>query len=100
MVELSISASEFASQYLNQTSTHVCANVGRVLRDSASGHDNESVTWEALARVVVLCNRAEFKAGQENVPVIKRYVSCMKLERFSAVKFTICTANFRKLDAM
>lgn len=26
----------------------------------------------ALARISMLCNRAEFKAGQENVPVLKR----------------------------
>jgi len=29
----------------------------------------------ALARVAMLCNRAEFKAGQEGVPVLKRSVS-------------------------
>jgi len=26
----------------------------------------------ALARIAMLCNRAEFKAGQEGVPVLKR----------------------------
>ncbi|XP_033758768.1 sodium/potassium-transporting ATPase subunit alpha-like isoform X1 [Pecten maximus] len=29
-------------------------------------------TWMSLARVSMLCNRAEFKSGQENVPVLKR----------------------------
>jgi len=29
-------------------------------------------TWKALARVATLCNRAEFKAGQEDKPVLKR----------------------------
>ena len=29
-------------------------------------------TWLALARVAMLCNRAEFKADQEDVPVLKR----------------------------
>ncbi|KAF7244310.1 Sodium/potassium-transporting ATPase subunit alpha-2 [Varanus komodoensis] len=31
-----------------------------------------SPTWVALARVAGLCNRADFKAGQEGVPVVKR----------------------------
>ncbi|KAK3724319.1 hypothetical protein QZH41_001815 [Actinostola sp. cb2023] len=29
-------------------------------------------TWQALSRVATLCNRAEFKAGQEDKPVLKR----------------------------
>ncbi|KAL3887026.1 hypothetical protein ACJMK2_026982 [Sinanodonta woodiana] len=29
-------------------------------------------TWIALARISMLCNRAEFKTGQEEVPVLKR----------------------------
>ncbi|GAB1598693.1 sodium/potassium-transporting ATPase subunit alpha-B-like [Argonauta hians] len=32
--------------------------------------DNED--WTALSRIAMLCNRAEFKAGQDNVPVLKR----------------------------
>jgi len=35
-------------------------------------YNKESPTWMALARVCMLCNRAEFRAGQENVPVLKR----------------------------
>lgn len=41
----------------------------------AATHDNESPTWAALSRVVILCNRAEFKEGQERFPVIKRECS-------------------------
>jgi sodium/potassium-transporting ATPase subunit alpha len=29
-------------------------------------------TWVALSRVATLCNRAEFKKDQENVPILKR----------------------------
>ncbi|CAG5135194.1 unnamed protein product, partial [Candidula unifasciata] len=29
-------------------------------------------SWMALARIGILCNRAEFKVGQEDVPVLKR----------------------------
>ncbi|PVD27594.1 hypothetical protein C0Q70_12758 [Pomacea canaliculata] len=34
--------------------------------------DRDDPTFTALARVAMLCNRAEFKAGQENIPVLKR----------------------------
>lgn len=32
----------------------------------------KSDTWDALSRIAGLCNRAEFKVGQESVPVLKR----------------------------
>merc|ERR1712223_1603581 len=31
--------------------------------------------WKALSRVACLCNRAEFKPGQDNVPILKREVN-------------------------
>merc|ERR1711981_421553 len=31
--------------------------------------------WKALSRVAALCNRAEFKPGQDNVPILKREVN-------------------------
>nr|AAX09623.1 Na,K ATPase alpha subunit [Hirudo medicinalis] len=31
-----------------------------------------SPTWSALARVAMLCSRAEFKPGQENISILKR----------------------------
>lgn len=39
----------------------------------------------ALARVAMLCNRAEFKTGQENVPVLKRLVL--------SLPFALCPYN-------
>jgi hypothetical protein len=33
-------------------------------------------TFVALARIGMLCNRAEFFAGQDNVPILKRSVHC------------------------
>ncbi|XP_059157825.1 sodium/potassium-transporting ATPase subunit alpha-B-like [Physella acuta] len=33
---------------------------------------SEEPTWKALSRVAMLCNRAEFKGGQDNVSVLKR----------------------------
>ncbi|KAE8591938.1 hypothetical protein XENTR_v10018610 [Xenopus tropicalis] len=36
--------------------------------------DQTSETWAALLKIVSLCNRAEFKAGQDDVPVMKKVV--------------------------
>jgi len=35
-------------------------------------YDKNSPTWRALARIAMLCNRAEFKQGEENKPVLRR----------------------------
>lgn len=37
--------------------------------------DKSSVTWLSLARVAALCNRAQFKAGQDSVAILKRDVA-------------------------
>lgn len=37
--------------------------------------DKSSVTWLSLARVAALCNRAQFKAGQDSIPILKRDVA-------------------------
>lgn len=37
---------------------------------SGSSFDKSSVTWAALSRVAGLCNRADFKAGQEHLPIL------------------------------
>jgi sodium/potassium-transporting ATPase subunit alpha len=39
---------------------------------SSAVYNCESPTWMALARISMLCNRAEFRAGQEKIPVLKR----------------------------
>jgi len=39
---------------------------------SCATYDNHSDTWISLARVAMLCNRAEFKVNQEKIPVLKR----------------------------
>lgn len=43
--------------------------INRILDAAYSGSDE---TWMALARVAMLCNRAEFTANQEHLPVLKR----------------------------
>jgi len=39
---------------------------------SSATYDGKSATWLALSRVAMLCNRAEFKQGEEHKPVLKR----------------------------
>ncbi|XP_044522086.1 potassium-transporting ATPase alpha chain 2-like [Gracilinanus agilis] len=36
--------------------------------------DQSSATWVALSKIVTLCNRAEFRPGQEGVPIMKKIV--------------------------
>ncbi|TRY95577.1 hypothetical protein DNTS_018365, partial [Danionella cerebrum] len=42
---------------------------------SGASFDKSSVTWVSLARVAALCNRAQFKAGQDSLPILKRDVA-------------------------
>ncbi|CAD5115943.1 DgyrCDS4873 [Dimorphilus gyrociliatus] len=39
---------------------------------SNGSYNTDSPTWMALARVAMLCNRANFKPGQDDIPVLKR----------------------------
>ncbi|XP_069804872.1 sodium/potassium-transporting ATPase subunit alpha-3 isoform X1 [Dendropsophus ebraccatus] len=42
---------------------------------SGASFDKSSLTWVALSRIAALCNRAVFKAGNDNIPVLKRDVA-------------------------
>jgi len=42
---------------------------------SGSGFNKDSSGWKILERVAMLCNRAEFKGGQEKEPILKKEVS-------------------------
>ncbi|XP_013868866.1 sodium/potassium-transporting ATPase subunit alpha-3b [Austrofundulus limnaeus] len=42
---------------------------------SGASFDKSSVTWQALSRIAALCNRAQFKAGQDSVAILKRDVA-------------------------
>ncbi|KAG8181916.1 hypothetical protein JTE90_012471 [Oedothorax gibbosus] len=39
---------------------------------SGAQYDKTSTGWKAMSRVCCLCSRADFKAGQENIPILKR----------------------------
>ncbi|CAG0910130.1 unnamed protein product, partial [Cyprideis torosa] len=44
--------------------------------DQSGGEEVQtSPTWKILSRVAALCNRAEFRSGQEGVPILKREVN-------------------------
>ena len=42
---------------------------------SGGGSNKNTPGWRSLSRVAALCNRAEFKPGQENIPILKREVN-------------------------
>ncbi|XP_019397242.1 PREDICTED: sodium/potassium-transporting ATPase subunit alpha-3 [Crocodylus porosus] len=42
---------------------------------SGTAFDKSSATWVALSHIAGLCNRAVFKGGQDNVPILKRDVA-------------------------
>merc|ERR1711988_157688 len=42
---------------------------------SGSAFDKSAPGWKTLERVACLCNRAEFKGGQNEIPILKREVS-------------------------
>nr|XP_031321519.1 potassium-transporting ATPase alpha chain 2 [Camelus dromedarius] len=47
--------------------------------DTSEAHSNQafdqsSATWASLSKIITLCNRAEFRPGQESVPVMKKVV--------------------------
>merc|ERR1711910_259530 len=42
---------------------------------SGASFDKNAAGWKTLERVAMLCNRAEFKGGQENVSILKREVN-------------------------
>ncbi|KAI0231032.1 Sodium/potassium-transporting ATPase subunit alpha [Lamellibrachia satsuma] len=37
-----------------------------------ASYDTTSSTWQSLSTIAMLCNRAEFKVNQQNIPVLKR----------------------------
>jgi len=42
---------------------------------SGAGFNKNAGGWKLLERCAMLCNRAEFKPGQENVPILKKEVN-------------------------
>jgi sodium/potassium-transporting ATPase subunit alpha len=42
---------------------------------SGAGFNKNAGGWKSLERCAMLCNRSEFKPGQENVPILKKEVN-------------------------
>merc|ERR1712038_2163849 len=42
---------------------------------TGTGFNKQSEGWKTLERVAMLCNRSEFKPGQDSVPILKREVN-------------------------
>ncbi|XP_072049011.1 sodium/potassium-transporting ATPase subunit alpha-2-like [Amphiura filiformis] len=67
--------------------------------EDQSGHqfDKSADSWKSLARIACLCNRSEFKADQENLPILKRQttgdasesalIKCVELSMYDTAKF-------------
>jgi sodium/potassium-transporting ATPase subunit alpha len=64
---------------------------------SGTTFDKNDLGWKKLFRVAALCNRAEFKPGQDSVPILKREVNgdaseaallkCCELSRPNIIEF-------------
>uniref|UniRef100_A0A8D1NFC2 Sodium/potassium-transporting ATPase subunit alpha n=1 Tax=Sus scrofa TaxID=9823 RepID=A0A8D1NFC2_PIG len=49
------------------------------MADTSEAHSNQvfdqsSATWAAFSKIITLCNRAEFRPGQDSVPIMKKVV--------------------------
>merc|ERR1711953_527501 len=44
-------------------------------KQTGTGFNKNSEGWKTLERVAMLCNRSEFKPGQDSVPILKREVN-------------------------
>uniref|UniRef100_A0A3B4VH23 Sodium/potassium-transporting ATPase subunit alpha n=1 Tax=Seriola dumerili TaxID=41447 RepID=A0A3B4VH23_SERDU len=64
---------------------------------SGSGFDKTSATWAALSRVAGLCNRADFKAGQEQFPVQMRDTAGDASESALLKCIEVCCGNVRDM---
>jgi len=59
--------------------------------------DKSSVTWVALARVAALCNRAQFKGGQDALPILKRDVAGDASETALLKSIELCCGSVRAM---
>uniref|UniRef100_H3CH26 Sodium/potassium-transporting ATPase subunit alpha n=1 Tax=Tetraodon nigroviridis TaxID=99883 RepID=H3CH26_TETNG len=66
---------------------------------SGLGFDRGSATWMALARVAGLCNRADFKAGQEQHPVLMRETAGDASESALLKFIEVCCGSVRQMRA-
>ncbi|XP_071777684.2 sodium/potassium-transporting ATPase subunit alpha-2 [Centroberyx gerrardi] len=66
---------------------------------SGSAFDKSSATWAALSRVAGLCNRADFKAGQEHLPILTRDTAGDASESALLKCIELCCGSVRNMRA-
>ncbi|XP_076304499.1 sodium/potassium-transporting ATPase subunit alpha-B-like isoform X2 [Tachypleus tridentatus] len=62
-------------------------------------YDKSSSGWKALSRVACVCSRAEFKGGQDNVPILKRECSGDASESAILKCMELATGNVQQYRA-
>ncbi|XP_014863949.1 PREDICTED: sodium/potassium-transporting ATPase subunit alpha-2-like isoform X2 [Poecilia mexicana] len=66
---------------------------------SGSGFDKSSGTWVSLSRVAGLCNRAVFRPGQENLPILMRDTAGDASESALLKCIELCSGSVRDMRA-
>ncbi|XP_076008692.1 sodium/potassium-transporting ATPase subunit alpha-3b isoform X2 [Genypterus blacodes] len=64
---------------------------------SGASFDKSSVTWQNLSRVAALCNRAQFKAGQDSIAILKRDVAGDASESALLKCIELCCGSVRAM---
>uniref|UniRef100_A0A8D0CZ49 Sodium/potassium-transporting ATPase subunit alpha n=1 Tax=Sander lucioperca TaxID=283035 RepID=A0A8D0CZ49_SANLU len=63
------------------------------------GFDKTSATWTSLSRVAGLCNRADFKGGQEEFPILMRETAGDASESALLKCIELCCGSVREMRA-
>jgi len=66
---------------------------------SGNVFDKSSATWAALSRVAGLCNRADFKGGQEELPILTRETAGDASESALLKCIELCCGSVRYMRA-
>uniref|UniRef100_A0A8C4YWE1 Sodium/potassium-transporting ATPase subunit alpha n=1 Tax=Gadus morhua TaxID=8049 RepID=A0A8C4YWE1_GADMO len=64
---------------------------------SGASFDKSSGTWVALSRIAALCNRAQFKGGQDGLPILKRDVAGDASESALLKCIELCCGSVRTM---
>ncbi|XP_061573127.1 sodium/potassium-transporting ATPase subunit alpha-3b isoform X2 [Cololabis saira] len=64
---------------------------------SGASFDKSSLTWQGLSRIASLCNRAQFKAGQDSIAILKRDVAGDASESALLKCIELCCGSVRAM---
>ena len=68
-----------------------------MVSSSGASFDKSSGTWVALSRIAALCNRAQFKGGQDGLPILKRDVAGDASESALLKCIELCCGSVRTM---